>query len=175
MRIFTIGTVTLKQGEIKDATPLDFVRATATIPIQASLPFGWLIVGVALLAVFQSASKIITLKKRWQLALSKGVHFVCNLLLLFVTVYSHLLLVAAGLEAPFLYLYALVYFLLVTLAILTALRLCAYCCCLQNKLDHRWNCYRNGLSCRLDVAQLLHCFFQTVCAYAFHVVIQSRN
>lgn len=52
MRIFTIGTVTLKQGEIKDATPLDFVRATATIPIQASLPFGWLIVGVALLAVF---------------------------------------------------------------------------------------------------------------------------
>lgn len=21
------------------------------------------------------------------------------------------------------------------------------CCCLQNKLDHRWNCYRNGLSC----------------------------
>lgn len=56
MRIFTIGTVTLKQG----------VRATATIPIQASLPFGWLIVGVALLAVFQSASKIITLKKRWQ-------------------------------------------------------------------------------------------------------------
>lgn len=42
MRIFTIGTVTLKQGEIKDATPLDFVRATATIPIQASLPFGWL-------------------------------------------------------------------------------------------------------------------------------------
>lgn len=23
----------------------------------------------------------------------------------------------------------------------------------------------------LDVAQLLHCFFQTVCAYAFHVVI----
>lgn len=39
------------------------------------------------------------------------------------------------------------------------------CCCLQNKLDHRWNCYRNGLSCRLDVAQLLHCFFQTVCAY----------
>lgn len=111
MRIFTIGTVTLKQGEIKDATPSDFVRATATIPIQASLPFGWLIVGVALLAVFQSASKIITLKKRWQLALSKGVHFVCNLLLLFVTVYSHLLLVAAGLEAPFLYLYALVYFL----------------------------------------------------------------
>lgn len=82
MRIFTIGTVTLKQGEIKDATPLDFVRATATIPIQASLPFGWLIVGVALLAVFQSASKIITLKKRWQLALSNGVHFVCNLLLL---------------------------------------------------------------------------------------------
>lgn len=77
MRIFTIGTVTL----IKDATPSDFVRATATIPIQASLPFGWLIVGVALLAVFQSASKIITLKKRWQLALSKGVHFVCNLLL----------------------------------------------------------------------------------------------
>lgn len=73
MRIFTIGTVTLKQGEIKDATPSDFVRATATIPIQASLPFGWLIVGVALLAVFQSASKIITLKKRWQLALSKGV------------------------------------------------------------------------------------------------------
>lgn len=69
MRIFTIGTVTLKQGEIKDATPSDFVRATATIPIQASLPFGWLIVGVALLAVFQSASKIITLKKRWQLAL----------------------------------------------------------------------------------------------------------
>lgn len=111
MRIFTIGTVTLKQGEIKDATPSDFVRATATIPIQASLPFGWLIVGVALLAVFQSASKIITLKKRWQLALSKGVYFVCNLLLLFVTVYSHLLLVAAGLEAPFLYLYALVYFL----------------------------------------------------------------
>lgn len=111
MRIFTIGTVTLKQGEIKDATPSDFVRATATIPIQASLPFGWLIVGVALLAVFHSASKIITLKKRWQLALSKGVHFVCNLLLLFVTVYSHLLLVAAGLEAPFLYLYALVYFL----------------------------------------------------------------
>lgn len=52
MRIFTIGTVTLKQGEIKDATPSDFVRATATIPIQASLPFGWLIVGVALLAVF---------------------------------------------------------------------------------------------------------------------------
>lgn len=51
MRIFTIGTVTLKQVEIKDATPLDFVRATATIPIQASLPFGWLIVGVALLAV----------------------------------------------------------------------------------------------------------------------------
>lgn len=101
MRIFTIGTVTLKQGEIKDVTPSDFVRATATIPIQASLPFGWLIVGVALLAVFQSASKIITLKKRWQLALSKGVHFVCNLLLLFVTVYSHLLLVAAGLEAPF--------------------------------------------------------------------------
>lgn len=45
MRIFTIGTVTLKQGEIKDATPSDFVRATATIPIQASLPFGWLIVG----------------------------------------------------------------------------------------------------------------------------------
>lgn len=38
MRIFTIGTVTLKQGEIKDATPSDFVRATATIPIQASLP-----------------------------------------------------------------------------------------------------------------------------------------
>ena len=28
MRIFTIGTVTLKQGEIKDATPSDFVRAT---------------------------------------------------------------------------------------------------------------------------------------------------
>lgn len=111
MRIFTLGTVTLQQGEIKDATPSHSVRATATIPIQASLPFGWLIVGVALLAVFQSASKIITLKKRWQLALSKGVHFVCNLLLLFVTVYSHLLLVAAGLEAPFLYLYALVYFL----------------------------------------------------------------
>lgn len=34
------------------------------------------------------------------------------------------------------------------------------CCCLQNKLDHRWNCYRNGLSCRLDVAQLLHSSFR---------------
>lgn len=54
MRIFTIGTVTLKQGEIKDATPSDFVRATATIPIQASLPFGWLIVGVALSERFQN-------------------------------------------------------------------------------------------------------------------------
>nr|BDD37177.1 ORF3 [Sarbecovirus sp.] len=111
MSIFTLGSVSLKKGTIQDDSSPDIVRATAKIPIQASLPFGWLIVGVALLAVFQSASKIITLKKRWHHAIYKGVQLVCNLLLLFVTVYSHLLLVAAGLEAQFLYLYAFVYFL----------------------------------------------------------------
>lgn len=88
MRIFTIGTVTLKQGEIKDATPSDFVRATATIPIRASLPFGWLIVGVALLAVFQSASKIITLKKEMATSTLQG----CSLCLQLAVVVCNSLL-----------------------------------------------------------------------------------
>nr|ATO98158.1 ORF3a [Bat SARS-like coronavirus] len=111
MRIFTLGSITAQSGKIDNASPASTVHATATIPLQASLPFGWLVIGVAFLAVFQSVTKIIALNKRWQLALYKGFQFICNLLLLFVTIYSHLLLVAAGMEAQFLYLYALIYFL----------------------------------------------------------------
>lgn len=57
MRIFTIGTVTLKQGEIKDATPSDFVRATATIPIQASLPSDGLLLALHFLLFFRALPK----------------------------------------------------------------------------------------------------------------------
>nr|WMT59332.1 ORF3a protein [Horseshoe bat sarbecovirus] len=111
MSIFTLGSITRQPAKIENASPSSAVHATATIPLQASLPFGWLVIGVALLAVFQSASKVIALHKRWQLALYKGIELVCNLLLLFVTIYSHLLLLAAGMEAQFLCLYALIYIL----------------------------------------------------------------
>ncbi|ABD75316.1 ORF3a [Bat SARS CoV Rf1/2004] len=111
MSIFTLGSITRQPSKIENAFLASTVHATATIPLQASFSFRWLVIGVALLAVFQSASKVIALHKKWQLALYKGIQLVCNLLLLFVTIYSHFLLLAAGIEVQFLYIYALIYIL----------------------------------------------------------------
>ncbi|APO40580.1 ORF3a protein [Severe acute respiratory syndrome-related coronavirus] len=107
--IFTLGSIT--RGSVQNAVPANSLHATATIPLQATLPFGWLIVGVALLAVFQNASKVIPFNSLWQRCLYQSFQLVCSLLVGFLTVYVHLLLAAAGLEAPFLYLLALIYFL----------------------------------------------------------------
>nr|UZH24824.1 ORF3a protein [Sarbecovirus sp.]UZH24835.1 ORF3a protein [Sarbecovirus sp.] len=111
MRIFTLGSITRQPGKVENASPSSSVQATATIPLQASLPFGWLIVGVALLAVFQNAAKVVPFNSLWQRCLYQGFQLLCSLLLLFLAIYSHLLLVAIDLEAPFLYLLALIYFL----------------------------------------------------------------
>lgn len=111
MKVFTLGTVTVSKGNIQNVASTSSIHATATLPLQATLPFGWLIAGVALLSLFQSLTLIIPTTTMWRLCLLKSINLVSALLLLFVTVYSHLLLVAAGLEAYFLYLYASIYFL----------------------------------------------------------------
>ncbi|QVN46560.1 ORF3 protein [Bat SARS-like coronavirus Khosta-1] len=111
INIFTLGSIVRQPSKIENVSPANSIHATASIPLQASLPFGWLVVGVALLAVFQNAAKIVPFNSLWQRCLYKSFQLLCSLLLLFLTVYSHLLLVAAGLEAPFLYLLVFIYFL----------------------------------------------------------------
>ncbi|ADK66842.1 ORF3 protein [Bat coronavirus BM48-31/BGR/2008] len=111
LNIFTLGSITRQPGKVENVSPASSFHSTASIPLQATLPFGWLVVGVAFLAVFQSAAKLIPFNSLWQRCLYQSFQLLCNVLLIALTVYSHLLLVAAGLEAPFLYLLALIYFL----------------------------------------------------------------
>ncbi|QVN46570.1 ORF3 protein [Bat SARS-like coronavirus Khosta-2] len=109
--IFSLGSIIRQPSIVENVPSSSPIYAKANIPLQASLPFGWLIVGVALLAVFQNAAKIIPSNRLWQRCLYQSFQLLCSLLLLFLAIYSHLLLAAAGLEAQFLYLLALIYFL----------------------------------------------------------------